>query len=55
VGLNLFIASYRFDQPLMKVYRAALPMLVILGIGTLLITYLPWLTTGLLHWLGRGG
>jgi C4-dicarboxylate transporter, DctM subunit len=50
VGLNLFLASHRFDQPLASVFRAALPLLVILGIGVLLITYVPWLTTGLLEW-----
>ena len=53
VGLNLFLASYRFKRPLLEVARAALPMLVILGIGVLLITYVPWLTLGLLQWLGR--
>ncbi len=53
VGLNLFLASYRFERPLLQVYRAAVPMLVILAIGVLLITYLPWLTLGILEWLGR--
>jgi tripartite ATP-independent transporter DctM subunit len=53
VGLNLFLASYRFKRPLMEVTRAALPMLGILGIGVLLITYVPWLTLGLLGWMGR--
>lgn len=48
VGLNLFLASYRFEKPLLTVYRAALPMLVILGIGVLLVTYVPALTTALL-------
>ncbi len=47
VGLNLFLASYRFDKPLLTVARASLPMLLILGIGVLLITYVPWLTTAL--------
>ena len=55
VGLNLFLASYRFERPLLDVYRAALPMLLILGIGVLLITYLPVLTTGLVAWVGSGG
>jgi tripartite ATP-independent transporter DctM subunit len=54
VGLNLFLASYRFKRPLLEVTRAALPMLAILGIGVLLITYIPWLTLGILQWLGRG-
>ncbi len=47
VGLNLFLASYRFKKPLLSVYRAALPMLLILGLGVLAITYIPWLTTAL--------
>lgn len=49
VGLNLFLASYRFERPLLEVYRAALPMLAILGIGVLAITYFPQLTTVLLE------
>ena len=53
VGLNLFLASYRFDRPLLEVYRASVPLLVILGFGVLVITYVPWLTLGLLEWLGR--
>ena len=53
VGLNLFLASYRFERPLLAVYRAAVPALVILGVGVLLITYVPALTLGLLEWLGR--
>jgi C4-dicarboxylate transporter DctM subunit len=44
VGLNLFLASYRFKKPLLEVARATLPVLAILGIGVLLITYVPWLT-----------
>ncbi len=53
VGLNLFLASYRFERPLLKIWRAAIPMLVILGIGVLLITYVPSLSLGLLDWVGR--
>jgi tripartite ATP-independent transporter DctM subunit len=49
VGLNLFLASYRFQRPLLSVTRAVLPMLLILGTGVLLITYVPWLTTALAH------
>ncbi len=51
VGLNLFLSSYRFKKPLLEVTRASLPMLGILGIGVLLITYVPWLTTALLGWM----
>ncbi len=53
VGLNLFLASYRFKKPMMEVTRAALPMLGILGIGVLVITYVPVLTLGILRLLGR--
>src|SRR5690349_20901641 len=53
VGLNIFLASYRFKRPILEVCRAALPMMAILGAGVLLITYVPWLTLGLLHALGR--
>jgi tripartite ATP-independent transporter DctM subunit len=53
VGLNLFLASYRFEKPLLTIYRASIPMLIILGLGVLLITYVPWLTTGIFALLGR--
>ena len=53
VGLNLFLSSYRFGKPVMEVARASLPMLAILAFGVLLITYVPWLTLGILEWLGR--
>ncbi len=48
VGLNLFLASYRFNRPLMEIYRASLPILVVLFLAVLLITYVPWLTTALI-------
>jgi C4-dicarboxylate transporter DctM subunit len=53
VGLNIFLASYRFKRPILEVCAAALPMMAILGIGVLVITYVPWLTTGILALLGR--
>jgi len=53
VGLNIFLASYRFKRPVLEVCVAALPMMAILGIGVLIITYVPWLTTGILAMLGR--
>jgi C4-dicarboxylate transporter DctM subunit len=51
VGLNLFIASTRFDQPIMKLYRATLPFLLILLITLALITYWPPLSLFLLRWI----
>jgi tripartite ATP-independent transporter DctM subunit len=45
VGLNLLLASYRFNKPIVEVTRAVFPMLVVLIFGVLVITYVPWLTT----------
>ena len=53
VGLNIFLSSYRFGQPVLKVSRAVIPMQCVLLIGVLLITYLPPLTTLLPRWFGR--
>jgi C4-dicarboxylate transporter, DctM subunit len=44
VGLNLFIASSRFDQPVVRLYRATLPFLLLLLFTLLLITYWPGLS-----------
>lgn len=46
VGMNLFLASYRFEKPLIHVYRDALPFLLLLLVVVLLITYVPALTIG---------
>ena len=46
VGMNLFLASYRFEKPLIQIYRHAIPFfLVLLGV-VLFITYIPTLTIG---------
>ena len=47
VGLNLLLASYRFNKPIVQVMRAVIPMLVVQFVGVLLITYVPPLTTWL--------
>lgn len=44
VGLNLFIASYRFERPIMQIYIATLPFLIILLAAVLIITYWPALS-----------
>lgn len=44
VGLNLFIASSRFDRPIMQLYKATLPFLLLLLFVLLLITYWPGLS-----------
>ncbi len=45
VGMNLFLSSYRFDKPLPSVWRAIVPILLVLLAGVLLITYVPFMST----------
>jgi TRAP-type C4-dicarboxylate transport system permease large subunit len=44
VGMNLFIASYRFEKPIMTLYRSTIPFFVILLVAVLIITYWPSLS-----------
>jgi len=53
VGLNLLMSSYRFRKPVPEVLRATLPVIVVLSIGVLLITYIPALTNFLPNLLHR--
>jgi tripartite ATP-independent transporter DctM subunit len=48
VGRNLVVASYRFGQPILKVYRATLPFLLILILAVLVITFWSPLSLALL-------
>jgi len=47
VGMNLFLSSYRFRKPMAEVARAVIPMLLVMLLGVLLITYVPALSTWL--------
>jgi C4-dicarboxylate transporter, DctM subunit len=49
IGMNLFIASYRLNRPVLEVFRSVLPFIAILIIAALVITYWPWLSLGLLQ------
>jgi C4-dicarboxylate transporter DctM subunit len=49
VGMNLFIASYRFEKPIMTLYRATIPFFLILLIAVLIITYWPALSLVLIR------
>ena len=51
MGLNLILSSSRFNQPLTRLYKVALPFLAILAVGVLLVTYVPAMTTGFLHFV----
>ncbi len=53
VGMNLFLASYRFRKPMSEVTRSVLPMLAMRLVAVLLITYIPVFST-LLPKLFRG-
>ncbi len=52
VGLNLFLASYRFERPVTKLYAASLPFLGILLVTLVIITYFPLLSLFLVNLLG---
>ena len=43
VGMNLFFSSYRFGEPLTRVYRHTWPFLLLLLATVLAITYVPLL------------
>jgi len=53
MGENLFLASFRFKQPLLKIYASTGPYIVILGVAVLLITYVPSMTLWLVEITGR--
>lgn len=44
VGMNLFIASYRFNRSITELYQATLPFMLMLLLAVFLITYMPWLS-----------
>lgn len=52
VGLNLFLASYRFKKPIITLYRATLPFLGLLLAALLVITYVPWLSLFMVELFG---
>lgn len=49
LGINLFISSIRFERPVLKLYLASLPFIVILLTGLALITYVPWISLVLIR------
>jgi C4-dicarboxylate transporter DctM subunit len=44
VGINLFIASQRFERPILSLFRAALPFLLLMLVWLIIVTYLPALS-----------
>lgn len=49
VGMNLFIASYRFKRPVTELYLATIPFMLILLLAVLVITYWPALSLALIE------
>jgi len=50
MGENLFLSSYRFNQPLSRIYLSTAPYLLMIVIAVLLITYVPALTLAPIGW-----
>jgi len=48
LGINLFISSIRFEKTVLRLYLASLPFIAVLLFALAIITYLPWLSLGLL-------
>ena len=44
VGIDLFIASYRFKRPIVELFRATLPWFLLLAVSVIMITYIPALS-----------
>ncbi|MBW7930187.1 MAG: TRAP transporter large permease subunit [Gammaproteobacteria bacterium] len=49
MGRNLVVAGFRFERPILRVYRATLPFLLVLLVTVLIITFLPQLSLALLQ------
>ncbi len=51
-GLNLFASQAIFNQPLATIYRGIIPFVLINFATLMLISYVPWISMGLVN-LGR--
>ncbi len=48
VGINLFVSSMRFERPVLQLYRASIPYILILLFALVVITYVPPLSLAVL-------
>jgi C4-dicarboxylate transporter DctM subunit len=48
VGINLFVSSMRFERPVLELYRASIPFILILLLALVVITYWPALSLTIL-------
>ena len=49
VGMNLFLSAYRFNESMPVIYKATLPFFLVRLLVVIAITYLPFLSLGLLN------
>lgn len=49
VGVNLFLAAYRFERPLGEIVRAVAPWILVRAVFVLVITYVPFLALALVR------
>jgi len=49
VGMNLFLSAYRFNKDMPTIYRATLPFFLVRLLAVLAITYLPFISVGILQ------
>jgi C4-dicarboxylate transporter DctM subunit len=49
LGINLFIASIRFNRPVLQLYAASIPFIIILLLALAMITYVPWFSLALIQ------
>ena len=45
IGMDLFVASYAFDKPILKIVKNVLPFILVQAIVLVLVTYIPWFST----------
>jgi tripartite ATP-independent transporter DctM subunit len=45
VGLNLFLASYRFNKSIIDICRNVFPFIMVRFVVVLLVTFIPWFST----------
>jgi tripartite ATP-independent transporter DctM subunit len=48
VGINLFVSSIRFERPVLDLYKASIPFIVLLLLALVIVTYWPWLSLAFL-------
>jgi tripartite ATP-independent transporter DctM subunit len=49
LGLNLFIASFRFRRPVVSLYRSVAPFVALLTLALIIVMAVPWLSTRLVQ------